>query len=292
VSAGPTDGVRAAAPAKLNLFLRVVGKRADGYHLLDSLVVFAEFGDSVTAAPADELYLELTGPFAATLTAEPDNLVLRAARALQKATGTAKGAHLTLDKHLPVASGIGGGSSDAAAALRALNRVWGLGLGSEALAEIGFTLGADIAVCVHAEARRMSGVGEVLEPVAGLQSAPLLMVNPGIGLPTAPVFKTRGGPFSEPFGALPATLDAASLARIVAEAGNDLTAPASALCPAVLQVIQAIAAEPGCLAAAMSGSGATCFGIFADDASAARAGQALAARQPGWWVLPTRIAGA
>lgn len=289
MSVDDTGAVRDAAPAKLNLFLRVTGKRADGYHLLDSLVVFTEFGDSVTARAAEGLSLELTGPFAANLTAEPDNLVLRAARALQQASGTTKGAHLVLDKHLPVASGIGGGSSDAAAALRALVKLWGLSIDRAELAKIGLTLGADIAVCVHAEARRMSGIGEILEPVAGLQPASLLLVNPGIGLPTAPVFKARSGPFSERYASLPPVLDAATLGRIVYEAGNDLTAPAISLCPAVAEVVRAIGAEPGCLASAMSGSGATCFGIFTGDDAAAAAEQALKQRQPGWWIVATRI---
>ena len=280
--------VTESAPAKINLFLRLTGKRDDGYHLLDSLVGFTEFGDSLMVEPAKTLSLTIDGPFSASLSVEPDNLVLRAARALQSATGVQAGAHLTLTKRLPIASGIGGGSSDAAASLRALCRLWNLSLDQSALEAIGLPLGADIPVCVAARPARMTGVGELVEPLAGLPEAALVLINPGVALATGPVFKARSGAFSPPFGALPALPDARSLAELVKQAGNDLTEPAKALCPPVAEVLTALEAEPDCLAAAMSGSGATCFGVFAN-LTAAQAAAARLAETESWWVCATRL---
>jgi 4-diphosphocytidyl-2-C-methyl-D-erythritol kinase len=283
-----SGGVTELAPAKINLFLRLTGKRDDGYHLLDSLVGFTEFGDSLTAEPSETLSLAIDGPFSASLGVEPDNLVLRAARALQSATGVRAGARLTLTKNLPIASGIGGGSSDAAASLRALNRLWHLGLDQTALQQIGLALGADIPVCVATRPARMTGIGECVEPISALPDVALVLVNPGVALATGPVFKTRRGAFSDAFGALPALTDAASLADLVRRAGNDLTEAAKALCPPVAQVLTAIEAERDCLAAAMSGSGATCFGVFANLAAAKSAAASFMKTLP-WWVCATRL---
>jgi len=273
-------GMTEPAPAKVNLFLHVTGRRADGYHLLDSLVVFGPAADSLRAAPADELSLALAGPFGARLEAEPDNLVLRAARALAAAAGIEPRAALRLEKRLPVASGIGGGSADAAAALRLLDRLWGLDLGMGRLREIGAGLGADVPVCVEARPARMGGVGEVLSPAPVLPECGLLLVNPGVALATPAVFQARSGDFSPP-AALPAGWpDAAAMARDLGALRNDLEAPAVTLCPPVAEVLAALAALPGCLLARMSGSGATCFGLFTD-AAAARRAAALLPR--GWW---------
>jgi len=268
------------APAKINLYLHVTGRRADGYHLLDSLVVFGPAADAVSARPAAALSLTVAGPQAAALVAEADNLVLRAARALAEAAGIPAHAALHLDKHLPVASGIGGGSADAAAALRALDRLWSLDLGEARLAAIGATLGADIPVCIGARPARMAGIGEVLSAAPALPECGMLLVNPGVALATPAVFRARTGGFSPP-AALPASWpDAAGLARDLAALRNDLEAPAVALCPPVATVLAALRAEPGCLLARMSGSGATCFGLFAEAAGAARAAAALPAA---WW---------
>lgn len=276
---GMTEPVE-AGPAKVNLFLHVTGRRADGYHLLDSLVVFGPAADVLHAAPADELSLAVEGPFGASLEAEPDNLVLRAARALAAAVGIEPRVALRLEKRLPVASGIGGGSADAAAALRLLDRLWGLGLGVARLREIGATLGADIPVCIESRPVRMAGVGEVLSPAPRLPECGLLLVNPGVALATPAVFRARSGDFSPP-GALPSAWpDSAAMARDLAALRNDLEAPALALCPAVAEVLAALAALPGCLLARMSGSGATCFGLFADAAAARRAAALL---PQGWW---------
>jgi 4-diphosphocytidyl-2-C-methyl-D-erythritol kinase len=269
-----------AAPAKVNLYLRVTGRRADGYHTLDSLAVFAAAGDVVAAMPADALSLAVTGPEAGALADEPDNLVLRAARALAEHAGLRRGAALTLQKVLPVASGIGGGSADAAATLRALNALWGAGLDAGALRGIAAGLGADVPVCVESRATRMQGIGELLSAVPPLPHFGLLLVNPRVALPTPAVFKARRGDFSSPAALPDRFADAAALAAWLRPLGNDLQAAAIGLCPAVAEVIAAIAAQPGCLLARMSGSGATCFGIFPDETAAQIAAGALPAA---WW---------
>ncbi|MCO6419842.1 4-(cytidine 5'-diphospho)-2-C-methyl-D-erythritol kinase [Siccirubricoccus sp. KC 17139] len=268
------------APAKVNLYLHVTGRRVDGYHLLDSLAVFGPAADAVAAAPGEALCLTLDGPFAAGLAAEPDNLVLRAARALAEAVGRPAAAALTLTKRLPVASGIGGGSADAAAALRALDRLWGTGLGEGGLAGIAAGLGADVPVCLAARPARMQGIGEVLLPAPALPEYGLLLVNPGVALATPAVFRARQGGFT-PMAELPAAWpDAAAMARDLAALRNDLEPPAIALCPVIAEVLAAIRALPGCLLARMSGSGATCFGLFPDAEAARRAAALLPG---GWW---------
>ena len=270
------------APAKINLYLRIVGQRADGYHLLDSLVVFAGVGDRLSVAPAAELSLTLAGPFGGALAAEPDNLVLRAARALAAQAGIAPRAGLMLEKHLPVASGIGGGSADAAAAIRLLCRFWNLTPPRAALADIAARLGADVPVCLAGQPARMGGIGEVLEPAPGLPSYGMVLVNPGLALSTVAVFRARTGAFSAP-AALPERWhDAADMAAGLSRLGNDLEPPAIAHCPDIVKVLAAIAAVPGCRLARMSGSGATCFGLFDDADAAQRAANGLA--RPGWWV--------
>jgi 4-diphosphocytidyl-2-C-methyl-D-erythritol kinase len=269
-----------SAPAKVNLYLHVTGRRADGYHLLDSLAVFGPAADGLALAPADDLSLALDGPFGAALDAEPDNLVLRAARALAAAAGVPARAALVLTKRLPIASGIGGGSADAAAALRGLDRLWGLGLGEARLAALAAPLGADIPVCVASRPARMAGVGERLSAAPAIPGCGLLLVNPGVALATPAVFKARAGGFTPP-ALLPAGWpDAAAMAGDLAALRNDLEAPAIALCPVVAEVLAALRALPGCLLARMSGSGATCFCLFADPAAA----RAAAAHLPGgWW---------
>jgi 4-diphosphocytidyl-2-C-methyl-D-erythritol kinase len=276
-----------AAPAKVNLFQHVTGRRADGYHLLDSLAVFGPAADHLRATPAEALSLTLGGRFGATLAAEPDNLVLRAARALAAETGVAAGAALHLEKHLPVASGIGGGSADAAAALRLLNRLWGCGLDSATLARIAAPLGADIPVCVASRAARMQGIGEVISPGPALPECGLLLVNPLVPVATPAVFRARQGGFS-PVANLPESWpDAGAMAADLARLTNDLEAPALTLCPVIADVLTALRAAPGCLLARMSGSGATCFGLFATPDAARDA----ARRMPGlWWAAGGTLA--
>lgn len=266
-----------AAPAKINLTLHVIGRRADGYHLLDSLVVFTALGDRVTVAPAPALSLAVTGPQAAGVPTDDSNLVLRAARMLG---GPA--AAITLDKHLPTAAGIGGGSSDAAATLRALARLTRCAVPQAA--EVA-RLGADLPVCLEPRPRRMSGVGEVLTEAPPLPPIWLVLVNPGVALSTPAVFARLTDPLGRPMPAtLPRCASAADLAVFLRMQRNDLEAAARQIAPKIGAVTEALTAQPGCLIARMSGSGATCFGVFADPLHAAGAARALSAAHPGWWV--------
>jgi len=265
------------APAKINLYLHVVGRRADGYHLLDSLVVFAGAGDEVSFTAADELTLSLEGPESGALVAEADNLVLRAARLLAETARVVASGKLVLRKNLPVASGIGGGSADAAATLRVLAEVWGV---RADLAAVAVRLGADVPVCVASRSALMQGVGEVLRPAPKIPEIGIVLANPRAALPTPAVFKARTGAFSG-FAELPAEWpDARAMARDLAELGNDLEAPAISLCPPVAEVLEALRALPGVLLVRMSGSGATCFALFQTPAAAARAAATL---PENWW---------
>jgi 4-diphosphocytidyl-2-C-methyl-D-erythritol kinase len=278
------------ARAKINLYLHVVGRRDDGYHLLDSLVVFADLGDELKAVPAaaGALSLAIEGPFAAGLSAGEDNLVLRAARALADALRerglAAGGARLTLAKNLPVASGIGGGSADAAATLIALARLWQVPEGTVDLAAIGLSLGADLPVCLAGGPRFVGGIGERLDPVPALPTAALLLVNPGVAVSTPIVFKARQGAFSAPARWSDALPDAAALAARLARCRNDLEAPARAVAPVIGDVLMALERLPGALLTRMSGSGATCFALFADLDHAEMAVARLRRERPGWWV--------
>ncbi len=266
--------LRRFAPAKVNLFLHVTGRRGDGYHLLDSLAVFPAVGDVVGAAPGEGLTLRITGRFGAVLRAEPDNLLLRAARALRPEGEIA----LSLEKNLPVASGIGGGSADAAAALRLLARCWGVETPLEAIA---LGLGADVPVCLESRPARMGGIGEVLSPAPVLPRFGMVLVNPGVAVPTPAVFRARRGDF-RPAAVLPeGWADAAGMVADLARCANDLQAAAIGIEPVIGEVLRALAALPGALLARMSGSGATCFALFATPEEAAAAAEAI--NRPGWW---------
>lgn len=270
------------ARAKVNLFLHVVGRRADGYHLLDSLAVFPAIGDAVRAEPQDHLSLSITGPFGAALTAGPDNLVLRAARLLADRFGVMAGARLVLEKNLPVASGIGGGSADAAAAMRVLCRLWSVSASTDDLALLAQRLGADVPVCVAQRPARMQGIGETLGAAPDMPDCGMVLINPGVAVSTPDVFRARSGGFSPP-ATLPAGwADAAGMAHDLGATGNDLEAAALALCPQIGSVLSTLRAAPLCLLARMSGSGATCFAIFPDVAAANAATIGLS--RNGWWV--------
>ena len=276
--------VRAFAPAKVNLYLHVLGRRADGYHRLDSLIAFADIGDEVTATPADTLTLTVGGPEAEAIAGlGNDNLVLRAARLLAARAGIGASASLHLDKRLPAAAGIGGGSSDAAATLRALSRLWAHRLDEAALMAFALELGADVPACLAGRPVWVGGVGEELEPAAALPPAGIVLANPRRPLPTAAVFQRRSGSFSAPGRFDPMPRAAAGLAAALASRHNDLTETAVALVPEIAAVIERLAGLPGALLARMSGSGATCFALFADRAAALAAGRALALAEPGWW---------
>nr|WP_239025439.1 4-(cytidine 5'-diphospho)-2-C-methyl-D-erythritol kinase [Roseibacterium persicicum] len=264
--------------------MHVTGRRADGYHLLDSLVVFAGAGDWIDLHPSDALSLTVTGPRAAGVPVDRRNLIWRAAELFPAGQGAA----ITLDKHLPAAGGIGGGSADAAAALRGLAALWGRPLpGPDAV----LSLGADVPVCLFGRPARMSGIGEMLAPLPPLPPAWLVLVNPGVEVPTGPVFKALATPDNPPLPDLPAAgwPDVAALAGWLAAARNDLEAPARGLVPVIGTLIDALAGQPGCRLARMSGSGGTCFGLFADAASARAAAAQLAAAEPGWWVHAAEI---
>jgi 4-diphosphocytidyl-2-C-methyl-D-erythritol kinase len=284
--------LRIAAPAKINLYLHVLGRRADGFHELDSLVAFADIADVVAVRPADTLSLTVDGPFAGELVGAADeNLVLRAARLLASRAGVAAHAAFALTKTLPIASGIGGGSSDAAAALRALTALWRLELGDRELAGIAGDLGADVPVCLLGQTAWLGGIGERLEPGPALPPLGIVLVNPRLALPTPAVFKARRGNFSSSgrFEERPA--DAAALAALLGSRRNDLTEAAIGIVPEIAEILRALEASDGVLLARMSGSGATCFALYDGIEAARHAAEALAERRPSWWAAAGRLIG-
>lgn len=282
---GPVSGpLTEAASAKINLALHVIGRRADGYHLLDSLVIFAGVGDRVSMTKAPDLTLVIEGPEASSLAPDPDNLVLRAARAMG-----VTGAVLRLWKELPVASGIGGGSADAAATMRALVRLTGQALPSDAAV---LALGADVPVCLAGRPVRMQGVGEVLTPLPKLPPLWCVLVNPRVPVPTPQVFAALSARDNPPMPDLPV----ASLRSpqsfaywLVTQTRNDLVPPARQVVPVLDKVQAALSAIPGCLLARMSGSGGTHFGLFASSAASLAAARMLTAAHTDWWVAPAPI---
>ncbi|HET9637796.1 MAG TPA: 4-(cytidine 5'-diphospho)-2-C-methyl-D-erythritol kinase [Allosphingosinicella sp.] len=264
------------AYAKLNLALHVRGREPDGYHRIETVFAFAEEGDRLSVVQGEGISLDVAGPFAEGLTG-PDNLVLTAAHALKAHCGVEAGAALTLDKRLPVASGIGGGSADAAAALRLLVRWWGLRLPDSSLVELARGLGADVPACLHSRTARGEGRGDRLEFADyGLGGAPLLLVNPGLPLSTRSVFEgwdgLDGGPLGDP-----------------RSGRNDLEAPARKLAPEIGEVLDAFHALGTAMLVRMSGSGATCFALFRDERDRDSAGRLLAERHPRWWRLASRL---
>ncbi|QGZ95803.1 4-(cytidine 5'-diphospho)-2-C-methyl-D-erythritol kinase [Terricaulis silvestris] len=280
--------VRVFAPAKVNLTLQVARPRADGLHPLHSIVMFADVGDVVEATPADALSLTITGEFADGLEAGEGNLVLRAARALAVAANVTTGAALTLEKNLPIASGIGGGSSDAAATLRALNQLWSLNWSTAQLTLIARTLGADVPACLVGVPCVMSGTGEITAPITAPSFAAVL-VNPLKPLPTPDVYRQ---------------FDAMGLGRAlderepdlsisaIAAIGNDLTPAAEALAPEIREILATLRADARVRYAALSGSGATVFALCDDNAATEAIADALQQKRPGWWIAGTILGGA
>jgi 4-diphosphocytidyl-2-C-methyl-D-erythritol kinase len=278
------------APAKVNLFLHVGAVEADGYHPLVSLVAFADLGDRLAVEAADRLSLAVTGPFAGALTGEDDNLVLRAARALGDAAGIGEpGLRITLDKQLPVAAGLGGGSSDAGAVLKLARDALGLPFHDAALAEIAAELGADGPMCLHARAAWAEGRGDILSFETSLPPLPALLVNPGVPSSTGAVYGAfdAGPPGGVGRPAPPSAWDGPSVVDWLGAQRNDLQRPAVALAPAIGEALAAAAALPGVRLTRMSGSGATVFALFDTIEVAAAAGRALKALQPEWWIRPT-----
>ncbi len=277
--------VRVFAPAKINLCLHVVGQRADGYHLLDTLIGFASVGDWVTLDVGPPDGLTIVGPEADGLMACDDNLVTRAARAFWPAGAL----DLHLDKHLPVASGIGGGSADAAACIRGIDWLDGqrghLAAPDPARVQQMIALGADVPMCVPCQPARAQGIGERITPLPDLAKLPIVLVNPRLAVPTPMVFKALATKQNPEMSALPPDLgDAAILTDYLSRQRNDLQTPAIALAPMIATVLDRIAASQDCALARMSGSGATCFGIYPNAAAATAAAEALGRENPGWWV--------
>lgn len=282
-----TLSLRVRAPAKVNLFLHVGERRLDGYHDLQSLVAFTEACDILHLSTSDELNLETSGRFARSLPAQ-DNLALRAAHAL----AAERGAEIILEKNLPVAAGLGGGSADAAAALRGLNALWNLKRDNADLLNLAAALGSDVPACVTSRTAWMEGRGERLTILPPLPPLDIVLVNPGVKVPTRDVFlalNMRSGidmmtpPRSE-------ICDVWDLVSYLADAGNDLEAPATVMFPSIDQVLAALEHEPGCVHAQMSGSGATCFGLFQEGPWAQGAAERLQQDHPMWWVTKTRFA--
>lgn len=286
---------RGFAPAKVNLALHVTGRRSDGYHLLDSLAVFAGIGDTLAAAPAQELGLSVDGPFSHGVPTDRRNIVLRAAEALRTARGLgpdqARPIAIRLTKTLPHAAGLGGGSSDAAAAIRLLADVWG----TAPLAPddpIALDLGADVPVCLAAPApMRMSGLGEILTPLPPLPPFAVVLVNPGIEVPTASVFGALASRDNPPLDPVPPEWSFDGLLDWLRAQRNDLYPAALSLAPEIGAVMARLERQPGVLHAVMSGSGATCVGLCADFGHAKDVARAIQVSEPTWWVAPAPILG-
>ncbi|WP_120497724.1 4-(cytidine 5'-diphospho)-2-C-methyl-D-erythritol kinase [Kiloniella sp. EL199] len=289
------------APAKINLSLQVTGRRDDGYHLLKSLVVFASIGDQVFLEPSSDFSLKITGPFKNYLSATggdtannfntnnyEDNLVIKAARKLQKFLGVDKGAAITLEKNLPVSSGIGGGSADAAAVIRGLVRLWDIGPEKlDSLNNLALELGADVPVCLKGTCSWMEGVGEALKAGPQLPDICCVLINPGCPVSTPQIFRELNGQFSDAVPEPDKVCNLPELLCYLNAAGNDLSKPAERLKPLISESIKALQQQPNCLFAGMSGSGATCFGVYEDSVSAQKAATELKLLNNSWWVKPT-----
>jgi len=281
------------APAKVNLTLHVLGRRADGYHEIESLVVFADCGDRLTLAAGGPLELAVRGPTAAAAGESDGNLVLKAARALAERVPGLRLGRFELDKQLPVAAGLGGGSSDAAAALRLLARANALPLNDERLYAAAAATGADVPVCLDPRPRMMRGVGEILSAPMVLPKLPAVLVNPGVAVATGDVFAALAAPALpapvKPESFVPPGARAASLLSALEVRRNDLEAPAIALQPVIADVLAALRAFPTCRLARMSGSGATCFGVFATPDAAQDAARDLKNAHSDWWATATML---
>jgi 4-diphosphocytidyl-2-C-methyl-D-erythritol kinase len=278
------------APAKINLTLRVLGRRADGYHELESLVAFADLFDTLTLQPGTEISLDVCGPFAGPSGPVADNLVLKATAALSRRVDGLTAGRFSLEKHIPVAAGIGGGSADAAAALRLLARGNGIALDDARLMQAALETGADVPVCLVSRPCIMRGIGDLLSPPLDLPSLPAVLVNPGVAVPTRDVFARFDGSAhgsQQSIGDVPRSRDA--LITFLEQHSNDLTAGAIACAPEIAEAIASLRAVQGCRLARMSGSGATCFALFGSAGEAAAAAWLLQAKHKDWWFYPTSL---
>ena len=279
------------APAKVNLTLAIHGRRADGYHELESLVAFARCGDRLSLLPGEPLGLSVSGPFARAVGPTSDNLVLKGACALARQVSGLELGSFVLVKHLPVAAGVGGGSADAAAALRLLARANALDLADLRLADAAKATGADVPICVDPRPRIMRGIGEKLSEPLPLPRLAAVLVNPGVPVATREVFGALAAPrLSTPNATgrqAQIPLRREELLAFLRTHGNDLEAPAISIAPVIAEVLARLRAAPGCELARMSGSGGTCFGVFASEIVAMAAARDISATNPLWWVCPT-----
>ena len=275
------------APAKINLALHVTGQRGDGYHLLDTLVTFANVGDHLNFAPAQNLSLSITGPEARHLPNDQDNIILKAANILRNyAADDTLGAKITLQKNLPVAAGVGGGSTDASATLLGLMDFWKIEVGQHSLQEMALELGADVPMCLHGESALVRGIGEEIEPIA-LPKLAMVLVNPRVALSTPRIFKAlvnKNNPPLDPYKEGQNTIE------YLAHQRNDLTPPALELAPDIAECLSTLQQNNSQLAR-MSGSGATCFGLFETIDHAQQAATNISTQHPNWWVVPTQTIG-
>ncbi len=285
------ESLKLLAPVKVNLYLHVTGRRDDGYHLVDTLIAFGGFGDEVTVEPSDGISLTIDGPFSEDLPVDDANLVVRALTRLRHETGVLQGAKVHLHKQIPLASGMGGGSSDAGAALLGAARLWKLPDGPETdqtVMEVAKSLGADVPACVYRRPCYASGIGQDLLAAPIMPRAGMVLINPGIKLSTPSVFRERRSGFTPDMADANATFDdVGALIQFLEERDNNLTNAAIRLAPAVEDVLYALNELPGCRLARMSGSGATCFALFDDLAAAEHAAAQL--DHPFWWVCATEI---
>ena len=279
------------APAKVNLYLEVTGIRDDGYHLIDSLVVFANVGDRLSLAAADTFSFSVSGPFASMAPGDDTNLAVRALRLMERALGRSFPVRMRLEKCLPAGAGLGGGSADAAAVLKGIRALYDLPMTDGELATLGLQLGADLPVCLAGTPVRASGVGEVITPFAGCSPLATVLVFPGAGLDTPAVYRKYDEYHSNAEIAPPRPMTSDMDFENLANRRNDLEAAAISLQPAVGEVLDGLRASPGCRLARMSGSGSACFGIFDTAAEASAAAEHLGQAQPGWWVRPVELGG-
>lgn len=280
------NNISESAPAKVNLYLHILGRRSDGYHVLDSLIVFVDFGDHVTLIARAPYTLSISGPFARTLLEErkSDNLVWRAATAFAERVGRTLDTSIHLQKLLPIAAGLGGGTTDATACLRALARLWNIDPSHTVLKEVAQTIGCDGAVCLYPRPWFIGGVGESLFPAPSLPPCSLVLINPRIPLSTTEIFQNFKGPFSLPgrFQVAPKNLH--DFVTLLSQRHNDLTTTAIQKLPLISEILSVLKMTPGCHLARISGSGATCFGLYESPYQAQKAADSIQQQHPQWWV--------
>ena len=277
------------APAKINLYLNIIGQRVNDYHELDSLIAFAAHGDQIEVKKCDHFKLEASGPFSETLPPSNENLVIKAAKELARGTNYEGGACIKLIKNLPVSSGVGGGSADAAATLKALNDLWETNLQNKDLMVMALRLGADVPVCMLSKTARMSGIGDKISKVSGVPNCGILLVNPGIPISTVNVFQLFEGDFSNQVK-IPKIENSEAFFDFLSNQKNDLQDAAIKIAPIIKEVLNILTDDPNCRLARLSGSGGTCFGLYEDEATALFTAESMFGHFPDWWIQPTRLA--